>query len=87
MLDSDTARALIKPHMAIVCSNDKKFATVTGVGTNAIQVSGDADRGGAKAHFIPLTWITSVDDRVHIDRPGDQAMNEWLDSDPLQVQS
>lgn len=84
MLDSDTARALIKPHMAIVCSNDNKFATVTGVGTNAIKVTGDKD--SSKPHFIPFTWITSVDDQVHIDRPGTDAMKEWLDSDPPTVQ-
>jgi hypothetical protein len=25
-------------------------------------------------HYIPLEWVTSVDDRVHIDRPTEQAM-------------
>jgi len=28
-------------------------------------------------HWIPLSWVTRVDQHVHIDRPGDQAMREW----------
>jgi hypothetical protein len=80
MLDSETARSLIKPHMAIVCSNDKQFATVEGVGSSVIKVTHDAE---GKHHYIPLTWVTSIDDRVHIDRPGDQAMRDWLDVPPV----
>ncbi|HEV7558662.1 MAG TPA: DUF2171 domain-containing protein [Kofleriaceae bacterium] len=82
MLDSETARNLIKPHMAIVCSNDKQFATVDGVGNNAIKVTRDQ---AGKHHYIPLIWVTSVDDRVHIDRPGDQAMADWLDNPPVKA--
>ena len=33
-------------------------------------------------HWIPLSWVTRVDQHVHIDRPGDQAMREWLSSPP-----
>ena len=35
-------------------------------------------------HYIPLTWVTSVDDKVHVDRPGDQAMREWTTSPTAQ---
>jgi len=31
-------------------------------------------------HYIPLSWVTKVDDKVHVDRPGDQAMKEWSTS-------
>ena len=31
-------------------------------------------------HYIPMKWVTSVDDKVHIDRPGGQAMKEWSDA-------
>lgn len=30
-----------------------------------------------KHHFIPLNWVTSVDAKIHLDRPGEQAMREW----------
>ena len=75
MLDSRTARGLIKPHMPVVCSNNGQFAVVDHLeGTDLIKLSKDA-RG--QHHYIPLTWVTSVDDKVHVDRPGDQAMREW----------
>jgi hypothetical protein len=33
-------------------------------------------------HWIPLSWETSVDNHVHIDRPGKQAMQQWSTTDP-----
>ena len=70
----------IKPHMPVVCSKDKQFATVDHLeGQNAIKLSRDAD---GQHHFIPLSWVTSVDDKVHVDRPGDQAMREWSTTVP-----
>ena len=65
----------IKPHMPVVCSKDKQFATVDHVeGTNSIKLSRDES---GEHHFIPMSWVTTVDDKVHVDRPGDQAMREW----------
>ncbi|MEY4508964.1 MAG: hypothetical protein RLZZ450_1086 [Pseudomonadota bacterium] len=31
-------------------------------------------------HSIPLSWVTMVDDKVHVDRPGKQAKQEWKTS-------
>lgn len=75
MLDSLTAEGLIKPQMAIVCSNKHQFAVVDHLeGTDFIKLVKD-DSG--QHHYIPLAWVSSVDDKVHIDRPGAQAMREW----------
>jgi hypothetical protein len=65
----------IKPHMPVVCSMAKQFATVDHVeGQDVIKLSKDAS---GEHHFIPMSWVTSVDDKVHVDRPGAQAMREW----------
>ena len=78
MLDSETANDLIKPHMPVVCSNNGQFGTVDHVeGTDYIKLTKDKT---GQHHYIPLTWVTSVDDKVHVDRPGDQAMREWKTS-------
>jgi hypothetical protein len=75
MLDSQTAKDLIKPHMPVVCSEDGQFATVDHVeGMDEIKLTKD---GSGQHHYIPLAWVTSVDDKVHVDRPGKQAMAEW----------
>jgi hypothetical protein len=72
--------AQIQPHMAVVCSNERQFAVVDHMeGTNAIKLA--KDRSG-RHHYIPLSWVTSVDDKVHVDRPGDQAMRDWSTSPP-----
>ena len=65
----------IKPHMPVVCSNNKQFATVDHL-QSADTIKLMEDQSGAH-HFIPMKWVTAVDDKVHIDRPGDQAMREW----------
>ncbi len=64
----------IKPHMPVVCSKDMQFATVDHVDGQQLKLKKDAD---GKHHFIPLTWVKFVDDKVHIDRPGDAAMKDW----------
>jgi hypothetical protein len=75
MLDSQIAQGLIKPHMPVVCSNNGQFAVVDHLeGRDLIKLAKDAS---GQHHYIPLTWVTSVDDKVHIDRPGNQAMREW----------
>lgn len=65
---------LIQPHMPVVCSNEKQFAIVDHVDGSALKLSRDEH---GQHHYIPLAWIRSVDDKVHIDRPGSQAMREW----------
>ena len=80
MLDSETAKDLIKPHMPVVCSENGQFATVDHIeGRSSIKLARD-DKG--QHHYIPLSWVTSVDDKVHVDRPGDQAMREWSTTPP-----
>ena len=70
----------IKPHMPVVCSENGQFAVVDHMeGTDQIKLSRDEQ---GKHHYIPLEWVTFVDDKVHIDRPGKQAMKEWSEKPP-----
>jgi len=65
----------IKPQMPVVCSENGQFATVDHVeGKNTLKLRKDKQ---GQHHYIPLSWVTDVDDKVHVDRPGDQAMREW----------
>ena len=72
----------IREHMPIVCSDGVQFAKVDGVEGDYIKVTKDNSLGDGKHHWFPTSWITRVDDHVHVDRPGKQAMNDWLDTDP-----
>lgn len=64
----------IKPDMPVVCSKDGQFAQVDHMDGKSIKLKKDKD---GQHHYIPLSWVTTVDQKVHIDRPGDQAMREW----------
>jgi hypothetical protein len=65
----------IKPEMPVVCSQDGQFAVVDHLeGIDSIKLKKDQT---GKHHFIPVSWVTAVDQKVHIDRPGKQAMQEW----------
>lgn len=65
----------VKPDMPVVCSNDGQFAVVDHLeGKDTIKLKRD---GAGKHHFIPTSWVKLVDDKIHIDRPGEQAMKEW----------
>jgi hypothetical protein len=71
----------IKPDMPVVCSQNGQFAVVDHVeGQDSIKLKKD-DSG--QHHFIPMKWVTVVDDKVHVDRPGDQAMKEWQTTSPV----
>lgn len=70
----------IMEHMPVVCSEDGQFGTVDHMdGPNSIKLTKD-DKG--QHHWIPTSWVTSVDDKVHVDRPGNQAMREWSSTGP-----
>lgn len=75
----------IKEHMPVVCSNDEQFGTVDRVERGGtIKLTKDA---GGQHHWIPMQWVTRVDDKVHVDRPGEQAMREWTSSPPAGSQN
>lgn len=70
----------IKPEMPVVCSKDDQFAVVDHMqGAETIKLKKD-DKG--QHHFIPLSWVKTVDGKVHVDRPHEQAMKEWSNDAP-----
>ena len=71
--------SMIREHMPVVCSNGGQFGTVDRVEGDSIKLTKD-DQG--QHHWIPTDWVTSVDDHVHVDRPGEQAMKDWFTSPP-----
>ena len=80
MLDSRTAHGLIRSRMPVVGSNDVQFAVVDHLeGRDFIKLAKDAS---GQHHYIPLTWVTAVDDKIHLDRSRDQAMREWTTTPP-----
>ncbi len=66
----------IKPEMPVVCSQGGQFATVDHMeGADAIKLKKDKK---GQHHYIPVSWVSSTEGgQIKVDRPGDQAMQEW----------
>lgn len=65
----------VKSGMRVVCSTGIEFGKIDRLEDPAtIRLARD-DCG--RHHYIPLTWVTAVDDEVHLDRTADQVMREW----------
>jgi molybdenum cofactor cytidylyltransferase len=70
----------IREHMPVVGSDSNEVGTVDHLDDpEMIKLTKD-DEG--QHHWIPLGWVTRVDEHVHLDRPGKQARQEWSDSSP-----
>jgi hypothetical protein len=76
MLDK-TQTQKIKPRMQVVCSKEKQFAIVDHVEGARLKLAKDSQ---GKQHFIPLDWVRTVDDKIHLDRPSEEAMKQWTEN-------
>ena len=72
----------IKPDMPVVCSADDQFAIVDHMaGANSLKLK--KDKAG-QHHYIPLSWVSSIAGGiVKINRPGEQAMQQWSTVSPV----
>ena len=51
-------------------------------GADAIKLKKDQT---GQHHYIPLSWVTSTaDGKVQVDRPGQDAMNDWMTTPTIQ---
>ena len=71
----------IEEHMPVICNEGNEFATVDHLdGDNFIKLTQD---NSGQHHWIPVEWVTAIDDHIHIDRSASQAMKDWLTSRPV----
>ena len=72
----------IRKNMAVVGSDNEQIAVVAHIlGPDIIKLAADAD---GIHHYIPAWWVASVDDKVHLDRPGARAKEEWWSAPPAE---
>ncbi len=70
----------IKPKMPVVCSEDGQFAVVDRLqGRDRIRLERDSN---GQHHSLPTSWVTRVDDKVHLDRSAAEAMQQWRTEEP-----
>jgi len=69
----------IREHMPVISSDNQQFGTVDKVEGDSIKLTRDSSRDG-QHHWMPMNWVTRIDEHVHVDRSGEQAMREWMSS-------
>lgn len=69
--------AQIKEHMDVISSDKKTVGKVDHMeGTDRIKLAKSGSLDG-KHHFIPLAWVDHVDQHVHLNKSGADAMSQW----------
>ncbi|MEJ7763812.1 MAG: DUF2171 domain-containing protein [Thermomicrobiales bacterium] len=71
----------ITEHMPILASDDQQVGVVDHLDGDAIKLTKN-DSADGQHHWIPLSWVSRVDEHVHIDRPAADATSGWMNSSP-----
>jgi hypothetical protein len=67
----------IREHMEVVDSDGEHVGTVDHLEGDATIKLTRGDSGDGMHHFIPVDWVESVDDVVHLSKPADEVMRQW----------
>jgi len=66
----------IKAHMEVVCSNNMRIGRVDHVEGDRIKLTKN-DSPDGKHHTIPMSMVSHVDDKVHLNKNGEDVKKEW----------
>jgi hypothetical protein len=67
----------IREHMKVVGSDGRQVGRVDHIVGDEIELTKFGLWSGLKHHMIPLSWVDSVDEDVHINRTRDAAKAQW----------
>ena len=67
----------IREHMAVVGSGGKFVGKVDRVEGLSIKLTKDSPSADGEHRFIPLDWVKSVDEYVHLSKPCEDVREEW----------
>jgi hypothetical protein len=68
--------AAIREHMDVIGSCGNKLGKVDHVEGGSIKLTRHDSPDGVH-HFIPTSWVTRVDDKVHLNKTCGEAAREW----------
>jgi hypothetical protein len=70
-------RASIREHMEVMSSCGCRIGTVDRVEGNEIKLTKNDPQAAGKHHLIPLGWVASVDNQVHLNKDAEEARRDW----------
>jgi hypothetical protein len=66
----------IQPHMEVISSCGCKMGKVDHLEGNAIKLTKN-DSPDGQHHFVPVGWVTRVDEHVHLSKNAVETQKEW----------
>jgi hypothetical protein len=67
----------IKEHMHVVASDGEHIGTVDRIEADATIKLTKNDSPDGNHHLIPVTWVSSVDEQVHLSKPSEHVFQNW----------
>jgi hypothetical protein len=74
---SESAMNTIREHMEVIASCGKHVGVVDRIEGHAIKLTRSDPTAAGFHHFIPLDWVCSVDQRVHLNRNSEEVFRNW----------
>lgn len=71
-----TSTTNIREHMEVIGSCGNKLGAVDRVENGSIKLTKNSSPDG-QHHFIPMDWVDTVDDKVHLNKDCGEAKREW----------
>lgn len=71
----DTAQ--IREHMEVVGSDNHHVGRVDSVKGDRIELAKLDLQAMGQHHYLPLSWVSRVDEKVHLNLTRDEAKNRW----------
>ena len=68
----------IKEHMEILGSDGEHVGVVDHLDVgNQIKMTKKDPNAGGKHHFIPLDWVSKIDEHVHLNKSSEAVTENW----------
>ena len=67
----------IREHMEVVGADEEHVGTVDSVDAGQIKLTKSDPVAGGEHHYIPLAWVDTVDERVHLSVDAEEAIADW----------
>jgi hypothetical protein len=75
--DAKDVAGSVRERMEVITSCGCRIGTVDHLEGSTIKLTRNDPQAGGRHHFIPLAWVASVDDKVHLYKNAEDAMREW----------
>jgi hypothetical protein len=67
----------VREHMEVFASDGQRVGVVESVEGGRIKLTRCGPASGGERHYIPLSWVETVDLAVYLNKPCDDAQREW----------